>query len=148
MSVRIGELALAAGAVTPDQLGLASAHQRENGGRLGSSLVALRLMSERQVADLVANQYGLPTVDDLDRLDVPSEVLAMVPRSHCVAHRVLPLSRRATELQLAMADPTDAFAVDPIQFANGRGGGDLRGPLQAPQVAPYKTTVRPSVFLA
>ncbi len=119
MSVRIGELALAAGAVTEDQLGQASAHQKENGGLLGSSLVALRLMSERQVAEIVAKPYGLPTIDDLDAVDVPREVLAMVPRSHCVAHRVLPLSRQATGLRLAMADPTDAFAVDPIQFRTG-----------------------------
>jgi type IV pilus assembly protein PilB len=119
MSVRIGELAVAAGAVTPDQLGRASAHQKENGGRLGSSLVALRLMSERQVAEIVAKQYGLPTIDDLDAVDVPADVLSAVPRSHCVRHNVLPLSRHATELRLAMADPTDAFAVDPIQFRTG-----------------------------
>jgi type IV pilus assembly protein PilB len=119
MTVRIGELAVAAGAVTQDQLGLASAHQRENGGRLGTSLVALRLMSERQVAEIVAKQYGLPLVEDLDAIEVPRDVLDMVPRSHCVSHHVLPLSRHAAELQLAMADPTDAFAVDPIQFRTG-----------------------------
>jgi type IV pilus assembly protein PilB len=119
MSARIGELALATGAVTPGQLGLANAHQKENGGRLGSSLVALRLMSERQVAEIVAKQYGLSTIDDLDAVDVPPDVLAMVPRAHCVRHSVLPLSRHATELRLAMADPTDAFAVDPIQFRTG-----------------------------
>ena len=119
MSVRIGELALAAGAVTEDQLGQASAHQKENGGRLGHSLVALRLMSERQVAELVAKQYGLPVVEDLDAVDVPRDVLGLVPRSHCVAHRVLPLSRHATDLRLVMADPTDAFAVDPVQFRTG-----------------------------
>jgi type IV pilus assembly protein PilB len=119
MSARIGELALAAGAVTEDQLGEASSHQKENGGRLGSALVALRLMSETQVAELVARQYGLGTTDDLDTLDVPQDVLATVPRSHCVAHGVLPLSRNASELRLAMADPTDAFAVDAIQFRTG-----------------------------
>jgi type IV pilus assembly protein PilB len=119
MSVRIGELALAAGAVTPDQLGQASAHQKENGGRLGPALVALRLMSERQVAEIVAGPYGLPTIDDLDSVAVPPEVLALVPRSHCVAHHVLPLSRRAAELRIAVADPTDVVAVDPIQFRTG-----------------------------
>jgi type IV pilus assembly protein PilB len=119
MNARIGELALAAGAVTPDQLGQASAHQKENGGRLGSSLVALRLLSERQVAEIVARQYALPLIEDLEAVEVPSDVLAAVPRSHCVAHHVLPLSRRGTELRLAMADPTDAFAVDPIQFRTG-----------------------------
>ncbi len=119
MSVRIGQLALAAGAVTPDQLEQASAHQKENGGRLGSSLVALRLMSERQLAEIVARPYGLPVVDDLDAVEVPAEVLALVPRAHCVAHHVLPLSRCGTELRLAVGDPTDVVAVDPIQFRTG-----------------------------
>ncbi len=119
MSVRIGELALAAGAVTPDQLGQASAHQKENGGRLGSALVALRLLSERQVAEIVAKPYGLSTIDDLDDVEVPKDVLALVPRSHCASHHVLPLSRRGTELRVAVADPTDVVAVDPIQFRTG-----------------------------
>jgi type IV pilus assembly protein PilB len=119
MSVRIGELALAAGAVTQDQLEQASAHQKQSGEGLGSSLVALRLMSERQLAEIVARPYGLAVVDDLDGLQVPEDVLTLVPRSHCVAHHVLPLSRRATELRLAVADPTDVVAVDPIQFRTG-----------------------------
>jgi type IV pilus assembly protein PilB len=119
MSARIGELALAAGVVTADQLGQASNHQKENGGRLASSLVALQLMSETQVAELVARQFALAASEDLDALDVPRDVLAMVPRSHCLAHGVLPLSRTGTELRLAMADPTDVFAIDPIQFRTG-----------------------------
>jgi type IV pilus assembly protein PilB len=119
MSIRIGELALAAGAVTPEELDRASAHQKECGGRLGASLVALRLMSERQVAEIAAKPYGLPTVDDLDAVEVAAEVLALVPRSHCVAHHVLPLLRCGRELRLAVADPTDFVAVDPIQFRTG-----------------------------
>jgi type IV pilus assembly protein PilB len=119
MGVRLAELALAAGAVTADQLEQASAHQRENGGRLGTSLVALRLVSERQLAEIVARPYGLAVVDSLDELEVPRDVLALVPRSHCVAHHVLPLSRRGNELRLAVADPTDVVAVDPIQFRTG-----------------------------
>ena len=119
MSVRIGELALAAGAVTPEELDRASTHQKECGGRLATSLVALRLMSELQVAEIVAKPYGLPTVDDLDAVEVAAEVLALVPRSHCVAHHVLPLLRCGKELRLAVGDPTDVVAVDPIQFRTG-----------------------------
>ena len=119
MSVRIGELALAAGAVTADQLEQASAHQKETGGRLGASLVALRLMSERQVAEVVARRYGLAVVEDLDGAEVAPEVLGLVPRSHCVAHHVVPLSRHGSELRVAVADPTDVVALDPIQFRTG-----------------------------
>jgi type IV pilus assembly protein PilB len=119
MTVRIGDLALAAGAVTAGQLEEARAAQRASGGRLGAALVGLGYMREDQVTDLVAKQYGLPAVNDLDALEVRREVLALVPREHCRSHCVLPLSRQGAHLQMAMADPTNVFAVDPIQFKTG-----------------------------
>jgi type IV pilus assembly protein PilB len=119
MTLRIGDLALSAGAVTAAQLEEARALQGANGGRLGAALVALGYLTEEQVTDLVAKQYGLPSVNDLDTLEVRREVLALVPREHCRSHCVVPLSRRGAHLQMAMADPTNVFAVDPIQFKTG-----------------------------
>lgn len=119
MSVRIGELAVAAGIVTHEQLHAAQQKQRGTTRRLGAVLVELGYLSEPQVADLVAKQYGLPAVHDLDTREVPTEVLGRVPREHCLSHTVLPLSRRGAVLELAMADPTNVFATDPLQFRTG-----------------------------
>jgi type IV pilus assembly protein PilB len=119
MTVRIGDLALAAGAVTVEQLDEARRWQGEHPGRIGAALVSLGYVTEAQVTDLVAKQYGLAAVNDLDALEVSGEVLALVPREHCQSHCVLPLTRRGAQLHLAMADPTNVFAVDPIQFRTG-----------------------------
>ena len=119
MSIRIGELALEAGVVTAAQLHQAREAQRRSGRRLGAVLVELGYVSEPQVTDLVAKQYGLPAVHDLDTREVPLEVLGRVPREHCQSHCVLPLTRQGATLQLAMADPTNVFAVDPVQFRTG-----------------------------
>ena len=119
MSVRIGDLALAASLVTPAQLHEAREQQRKTGRRLGAVLVELGYLSEPQVTDLVAKQYGLPAVHDLDNAQVPPDVLSRVPREHCLSHCVVPLSRQGAVLQLAMADPTNVFAVDPVQFRTG-----------------------------
>jgi type IV pilus assembly protein PilB len=119
MTVRIGDLALAAGVVTAQQLHEAGVVQRAGGGRLGAALVALGYLTEGQITDLVAKQYGLASVNDLDALQVAREVLALVPREHCQSHCVLPLSRHGALLNLAMADPTNVFAVDPVQFRTG-----------------------------
>jgi len=116
MTVRIGELALAAGVLEPQQLNEAREKQRGTGKRLGSVLVELGFLTEAAVTDLVAKQYGLPAIHDLDSIEVPQEILARVPREHCVSHCVVPLSRKGPILQLAMADPTNVFAVDPVQF--------------------------------
>ena len=119
MTIRIGDLALSAGLVSPAQLQEAQAHQKTNGGRLGAALVALGHLSEEQITALVARQYGLPAIEDLDSLAVPPAVLALVPRDHALKHCVLPLSRNGAHLQVAMPDPTNVFAVDPIQFRTG-----------------------------
>jgi len=119
MSVRIGDLALEAGVVTHQQLQAAREQQRRSGRRLASVLVELGYLSEPQVTDLVAKQYGLPAVQDLDTVEVPREVLGRVPREHCQSHCVLPLARQGAVLHLAMADPTNVFAVDPVQFRTG-----------------------------
>ena len=116
MSVRIGDLALAAGVVGPAQLNEAREQQKKTGRRLGALLVELGYLSERQVTELVAKQYGLPAVHDLDTVEVPKDVLGRVPREHCQSHCVVPLSREGPILRLAMADPTNVFAVDPVQF--------------------------------
>jgi type IV pilus assembly protein PilB len=119
MTIRIGDLALSAGLVSPAQLQQAQAHQKANGGRLGAALVALGHLSEAQITALVARQYGLPAIEDLDSFAVPPAVLALVPREHALKHCVLPLSRNGAHLQVAMPDPTNIFAVDPIQFRTG-----------------------------
>jgi type IV pilus assembly protein PilB len=119
VTVRIGDLALSTGAITPAQLAEAQAYHRARGGRIGAALVALGFVSETQITDLVARQYGLPSVNDLDSVEVRAEILNLVPREHCRAHAVLPLARRGAALHLAMADPTNIFAVDPVQFRTG-----------------------------
>lgn len=119
MTVRIGDIALSAGVVSRDQLDRARALQTKSGGRLGAALVALGFLTEQQITDLVARQYGLPSVNELDGVEVPREVLALVPKEHCLSHCVLPLSRQGAQLTMAMPDPTNIFAVDPVQFRTG-----------------------------
>jgi type IV pilus assembly protein PilB len=118
VSARIGEIAQAAGAVTAEQLHNAREVQRAKGGRLGPLLVSLGYLTELQVADLVAHRYGLAAVN-LDTIEVPPAVAGLVPRESCTSHFVLPLSRRGATLHVAMADPTNVFAVDHLQFLTG-----------------------------
>ena len=119
VTVRIGEIVVTAGLVTPEQLHEAREQQKKTGRRLGALLVELGYLTEPQVTDAVAKQYGLPAVHDLDTREVPNDALMRVPREHCQSHCVVPLSRQGAVLQMAMADPTNLFAMDPVQFRTG-----------------------------
>jgi type IV pilus assembly protein PilB len=119
VSARIGEVALAAGALTAEQLENAREVQQRTGGHLGALLVRLGYLTEAQVADLVARQYGLAAMYDLDSVEVPRAVMALVPGESCRSHCIVPLSRRGASLHMAMADPTNVFTVDHVQFLTG-----------------------------
>jgi len=60
MAVRLGELLLREKRVTPVQLQEALNHQRQNGGRLGASLVKLGFVADEDIAAAISRQVGVP----------------------------------------------------------------------------------------
>src|SRR5204862_4439527 len=59
--------------------------------------------------------YGIPSIT-LSQLDIDPEVLKLVPDSIAKKYEVLPITRQGSSLTLAMADPTNVFALDDIAF--------------------------------
>lgn len=117
---RLGDMLVATGLITPEQLDEALTVQREGAGprrRLGRLLIDMGLTDERTVAVTIADQLGLDTVD-LSEITVPSETIRKLPQSICERHglclvEVLP-DRRAI---VAMSDPTNVVALDDVRFS-------------------------------
>lgn len=118
MSTKFGEILVAEGAITADQLELALAEQRRVGGKLGTILGALGLVSEDTVSRALAQQSGVEHVDLL-RERPTAEVLALVAQGLAIECEVLPLRVEQSSLVLAMANPTDIIAIDRVQRASG-----------------------------
>ncbi len=118
MFERIGDLLVREKVITPAQLEEALSYQKRNGGRLGTSLVKLKYCSEDDVARILSRQYGVPS-HTLHELSVPAEVLRLVPRETAERMQILPLERNGAALRLAMADPTNVFALDDVKFMTG-----------------------------
>src|SRR5688572_12021288 len=118
MAVRIGELLLKEKRITPEQLQEALNAQRQNGGKLGNSLVTLGFVKDEEITALLSRQYGVPSVA-LDQFEIDSAVLKLVPIETAQKYHVLPLSRSGATLTIAMTDPTNVFAMDDIKFMTG-----------------------------
>ncbi len=118
MAVRLGELLLREKRVTPTQLQEALNHQRSNGGRLGSSLVKLGILTEDDITSVLSRQYGVPAIN-LREFDLDSAVVRLIPAETATKYNVIPVSRNGTTLTLAMTDPTNVFAMDDIKFRTG-----------------------------
>ena len=118
MAVRLGELLLREKRVTPVQLQEALNYQRLNGGRLGSSLVKLGILAEDDIAAAISRQVGVPAIN-LREFDLDPAIVRLVSGESAAKYNILPVARTGTTLTLAMADPTNVFAMDDIKFMTG-----------------------------
>jgi len=118
MSQRLADLLLKEKAISPEQLQQAQRAQREGGARLGSVLVKLGFLTQSEVTNFVSRQYGIPAVD-LSYFETDPAVIKLIPYDVAKRYEILPLSRVGSSLTIAMADPTNVFALDDIKFMTG-----------------------------
>ncbi len=118
MPVRIGELLLKEKRITSDQLQEALNYQRTNGGKLGANLVKLGYVKDEEITSLLSRQYGVPSIN-LDHFEVDPAIIKIIPAETARKYQILPLSRSGATLTIAMADPTNVFAMDDIKFMTG-----------------------------
>jgi type IV pilus assembly protein PilB len=118
MVARLGEILLKANLITQSQLNEALAQQKIVGGRIGSILTKLGYVKEEEIAQCLGQKYGIPYVD-LDALSLDPAITRLIPPSIAQKHLVIPIAKVGTTLTMAMADPTNVFAVDDVKFMTG-----------------------------
>jgi len=99
-----------------------------SGGQVSTSLLELGLVKEDQLARFLSRRLKVPFFDPLPLTFIPQEVLTLISAEMAIQHRVLPLSRDRQGLSLAVADPSDAEALEEF--------GNLTGCVIKPLVAP------------
>src|SRR5271168_2571641 len=118
MSSRLGEILVKDSLITADQLRQALDHQKKTGGRLGTCLVKMGLVSDDDITAVLSRQYGVPSIN-LKFYEVDPLVIKLVPQETAVRYQIVPLSRVGSTLTIAMTDPTNVFAMDDIKFMTG-----------------------------
>ena len=118
MSAKLGEILVRENLVTPQQLREALDYQRTSGGRLGSNLVKLGILSDDVITAVLSRQYGVPSIN-IDLFQIDTEVVKLISQEVALKYTVLPISKVGATLTLAMADPTNVFATDDIKFMTG-----------------------------
>jgi type IV pilus assembly protein PilB len=77
--------------------------------RLGEILIEKRLIQERQLIDVLADQLGFPNIEpnfsELDR-----DFLGMIKPDWCKRHQAVPMGREEGKVLVAFRNPLDTFA--------------------------------------
>jgi len=114
--MQLGQLLLARGVVTAEQIDKALAEQREKGHHklLGELLVDMNYCSENQIASALAEAYGVPYAQVGPKICDP-KILEILPRDFLEEYIVLPLFKVYDVLTIAVSEPTNVFLLDEIE---------------------------------
>ena len=116
--VRLGDLLVERGRITPAQLDEALRRQREDGQRLGEILVTMKLVTEEEIERALAERAGFPFVR-LRKGLVDPRVVERVPREKAELYDVLPLFRIHDRLAVALSDPHRVHVIDTLRKLTG-----------------------------
>src|SRR6266568_9144599 len=118
MAVKLGEMLIKSGLLTPQKLQEALEYQKTNGGKLGLNLVKLSLVKEEDITRVLSQQYGVPAIN-LAKIEIEESVVKLIPSEVAQKYLIMPVSRTGATLTIAMMDPTNVFAMDDIKFMTG-----------------------------
>ncbi len=118
--MKLGQILLARGVVTAEQVERALTEQREKGHHklLGELLVEMSYCTENQIASALAEAYGVPYAQVSPKICDP-KALEILPREFLREHIVLPLFKVYDVLTVAVSEPTNVFLIDEIERISG-----------------------------
>jgi type IV pilus assembly protein PilB len=114
----LGALLIDEGLLTEAQLDAALAEQAKSGKPLGRLLIEQGTISETELVRTLARQVGLEFVDLAD-WTIDGSVASLVPESLARRYQAIPIGWEDGKLVVAMADPSNVFAVDDIRALAG-----------------------------
>lgn len=117
--LRLGELLLNAGVLTPTQLDDALTEQKHSGCRLGEALVRLELADEDQLIAAISEQLDVARIELAD-FNLDQKLAQRLPEMTARRLRALVLAEQVDGYLVAMADPTDLMAEDELERQLGR----------------------------
>lgn len=116
--MKLGEILVKNGVITPSNLNAALEEQRRAGGSIGKQLARLGFIKESDLVTFLSKEFGAATVNLLE-LEIPENVLKLVPPDLAVKLQVIPFKRQGNTLYLAVSDPTRVETLDDIKFLTG-----------------------------
>ena len=112
---RIGQILVDLGFITDDQLeSLLEEQQQRPGQLLGKVAESQGLINEEQLAQALAEQWGMQVIHLGDTV-VPPNVLNLVTETMAQMYRIVPISFRDGTLTIALCDPQNLAIQDELR---------------------------------
>jgi putative toxin-antitoxin system antitoxin component (TIGR02293 family) len=116
--LRLGEILVAGGAVTEQQLEHALKEQPLRQLPLGQTLLALGYTTDQIMRQALSSQLGVPYID-LQNVIIDRTLAPLLDREFAREHALFPVARIGRALTVAMDDPTATWVVDALASQTG-----------------------------
>lgn len=77
---RLGDLLIAAGTITPEELDMGLQRQKETKERLGAALISAGIITEAELIEALRLQLGIEYID-LSKTTIPISLAQVVPKT-------------------------------------------------------------------
>ncbi|MBC7246622.1 MAG: type IV-A pilus assembly ATPase PilB [Actinobacteria bacterium] len=115
---KLGQILVKNRIINEEQLQRALERQKETGESLGRVLIDMKMVSEGALTSILARQIGLRYVD-LANYDVDISASSLVDAEVARRYTLIPIGFENDKLVVAMADPTNVFALDDVRIMTG-----------------------------
>lgn len=110
-----GEILKDKGFATENQIQEALAIQKQKGGLIGDILVSLNYVTNEQIIYALSEYLGLEIVN-IEGLDIPSEIINMIPPAVAQLYRIIPIRKKDDTLTIVQADALNFETLDDLRL--------------------------------
>ncbi len=119
MALKLGEALVRESLITREQLKLALERQVMFGGRIGTNIVELGILSEKELVSFLSRFFKIPAADPALISSIDPEVIACISLELAEKYKVVPFRKDRNRLHVAMLDPRSMQSVDEMRFITG-----------------------------
>ena len=114
MALRLGEILVEKGIITPQELEAAVRKQHETKEMIGAVLVNMGLITERKLLQVLGEQQGIRFMD-LKGINIDPKAIELVPAKFAWHYRIMPIRLEGNVLTIAIANPFDMWPIDDLE---------------------------------
>lgn len=117
--LRIGEILIKKGIITPQQLEMALKEHKRTGEFVGKILLGMKFINEEQFLEASAEQLDLPFLPSLKKVDISQEAVKAIPAKLIWHYKFMPLKLDKKNLTIAISDPLAVWAIEDLRLQLG-----------------------------
>ncbi|WP_461833907.1 GspE/PulE family protein [Desulfothermus sp.] len=117
---RLGDVLLARGLITPEQLKIALEIQKSTNKLLGEILLDLGFVDQGSISSILSDNLEVKYLSSLEDIVPDPQALSLVPQDIAQKYKVVPLHVEENVLTVVVADPFDIVSVDTLRNLTGK----------------------------